>query len=87
MYAAVTTQIDIIFIVSRLARFLTNPSPEYHAAVDRVICYLHKYCGLSLQLGKADDFLVATDTLFVNNTKDRKSSQAYIMVLFRGVIR
>ena len=42
LYAAVTTRIDIAFAVSRLARFLTNPSPEHHAAADRVLHYVRK---------------------------------------------
>src|SRR4029077_18418098 len=86
LYAAVTTRIDIAFAVSRLARFLTNPSPEHHAAADRVIHYLNRHKDLGLQLGGADDFLVATDASFADNTLDRKSSQAYVMVLFGGVI-
>ena len=86
LYAAVTTRIDIAFAVSRLARFLTNPSPEHHAATDRVLHYLYRYRLLGLQLGRADDFLVATDASFADNTLDRKSSQAYVMVLFGGVV-
>ncbi|KAF7173426.1 hypothetical protein CNMCM6106_007498 [Aspergillus hiratsukae] len=86
LYAAVTTRIDIAFAVSRLARFLTNPGPEHHDAADRVLHYLYQHRGLALQLGGADDFLVATDASFADNTLDRKSSQAYVMVLFGGVI-
>jgi Reverse transcriptase (RNA-dependent DNA polymerase)/GAG-pre-integrase domain len=86
LYAAVTTRIDIAFAVSRLARFLTNPGPEHHAAADRVFHYLYRHRGLGLQLGGADDFLVATDASFADNTLDRKSSQAYVMVLFGGVV-
>jgi len=41
---------------------------------------------LGLQLGGADDFLVATDASFADNTLDRKSSQAYVMILFGGII-
>ena len=80
------TRIDIAFAVLRLARFLTNPSPEHHAAADKVLRYLYRYRRLGLQLGGADDFLVATDASFADNTLDRKSSQAYVMVLFGGVI-
>ena len=85
LYAAVTTRIDIAFAVSRLARFLTNPSPEHHVAADKVLRYLYRFRRLGLQLGGADDFLVATDASFADN-RDRKSSQAYMMVLFSGVV-
>ena len=53
--------------------------------MDKVLCYLYRFRRLGLQLGGADDFLVATDASFADN-RDRKSSQAYVMVLFGGVI-
>jgi hypothetical protein len=56
---AVLARIDIAFAVSRLARFLTNPSPEHHAAADRVIHYLNRHKDLGLQPGGVDDFLGA----------------------------
>ncbi len=40
----------------------------------------------SLQFGDGDDFVVASNSLFADNTIDRKSSQAYVMKLFGGVI-
>jgi hypothetical protein len=86
LYAAVATRVDIAFAVSRLARFLTNPSPEHHAAADRVLSYLKRHRGLGLQLGGGDHFTVASDASFADNTLDRKSSQAYVMPLFGGVI-
>src|SRR4029077_10092348 len=86
LYAAVTTRIDIAFAVSRLARFLTNPGPEHHAAADRVLSYLKRHRGLGLQLGGGDHFTVASDASFADNTLDRKSSQAYVMTLSGGVI-
>jgi hypothetical protein len=86
LYAAVTTRIDIAFAVSRLARFLTNPSPEHCAAADRVLSYLKRHRGLGLQLGGGDHFTVASDASFADNTLNRKSSQAYVTTLFGGVI-
>ena len=70
LYAAVTTRVDIAFAVSRLARFLTNPSPEHHAAADCVLHYLYRHWTLRLQLGGTDDFLVATDASFADNSLD-----------------
>lgn len=86
LYAAVITRPDVAFAVSRLARFLTNPSPKHHEAADRVFYYLRRYRGLAIQLGGGDDFLVASDASFADNTVDRKSSQAYAMKLFGGLI-
>ena len=86
LYAAVTTRADIAFAVSRLSRFMTNPAPGHHAAADRVLLYLKRYRDLGLQFGGGDDFLVASDASFADNTVDRKSSQAYAMQLFGGLI-
>jgi len=41
---------------------------------------------LALQYGGADDFEVASDASFADNTLDRKSSQAFAMKLFGGLI-
>jgi hypothetical protein len=86
LYAAVTTRVDIAFAVSRLARFMTNPGPDHHAAADRVLLYLKRYRDFGLQFGGGDEFLVASDASFADNTVDRKSSQAYAMQLFGGLI-
>uniref|UniRef100_A0A093V6S6 Copia protein n=1 Tax=Talaromyces marneffei PM1 TaxID=1077442 RepID=A0A093V6S6_TALMA len=85
MYAAVSTRLDIAFAVSRLSRFLTNPSPTHHRAADRVLLYLQSYRHLALQLGGGDGFVVASDASFADNTLDRKSSQAYVMTLYGGI--
>lgn len=86
LYAAVITRPDIAFAVSRLARFNANPSPEHHKAADQVLHYLQNTRKLALQLGGGDDFVVASDASFADNTIDRKSSQAYTMKLFGGLI-
>jgi hypothetical protein len=86
LYAAVNTRPDIAFAASRLARFLTNPGPAHQLAADRVLLYLQRTQGLGLQLGGDDDFIVYSDASFADNTIDRKSSQAYAMKLFGGLI-
>ena len=80
------TQPDIAFAASRLSRFLTNPGPTHQAVADRVLLYLQCTQGLALQLGGEDDLVVASDASFADNTLDRKSSQAYVMKLFGGLI-
>ena len=36
--------------------------------------------------GKAQSFIYASDALFIDNSVNRKSSQGYIIKLFRGLI-
>lgn len=86
LYSAVMTRPDIAFATSRLSRFLTNPGPKHQAAADRVILYLKGTGHLGLQFGGEDDFRPSSDASFADNTLDRKSSQAYAMKLFGGMI-
>jgi hypothetical protein len=86
MYAAICTRLDISFVVLRLSRFLMNLGLEHHAAADRALLFLGSYKDYALQLGGGDTFNVASDASFRDNTLDCKSSQAYIMTLFRGII-
>jgi hypothetical protein len=86
LYAAVITRPDVAFAVSRLSRFITNPGPKHHEGADRVLHYLKSTRSLALQYGRDDHFRVASDASFADNSIDRKSSQAYAMKLFGGVI-
>jgi hypothetical protein len=86
LYAAVITRPDVAFATSRLARFNTNPGPEHHRAADQVLRYLLNTSSLSLQFGGDDDFRIASDASFADNSQDRKSSQAFAMKLFGGTI-
>lgn len=86
MYAAVTTWPDVAFACSRISRFLTNPSNEHQLAADQVLLYLKRTRNYALRLGGADNLTVASDASFADNTIDRKSSQAYTISLFGGLI-
>jgi len=87
LFAAISTRPDVAFAASRLARFNTNPSEEHHKAADRVIQYLYATRGKALryrgdEAGGARALIYASDTLFIDNTLNRKSSQGYIFLLF-----
>ncbi|EED12058.1 conserved hypothetical protein [Talaromyces stipitatus ATCC 10500] len=74
------------FAVSRLSQFLSNPRLKHHQAADKILCYLERHRAYALRLGGGEDYSVLTDASFADNTLDRKSSQAYIMTLFSGII-
>jgi len=86
LYTAINTRPNVVFAVSRLARFNTNPSQQHYDAADRVLRYLARTRTLGLQLGGSDTFAVATDASFADNTIDQRSSYAYTVKLFRGVV-
>ena len=48
--------------------------------------YLQRTRALALQFTGADDFEMASDTSFADNSLDRKSSQAFAIKLFGGLI-
>jgi hypothetical protein len=41
LFAAIFTRPNIAFAISRLAKFLNNPSLAYHKAADRALMYLY----------------------------------------------
>ena len=90
LYAVIITRPDAAFAASRLSRFNSNPSPEHHHALDRLIHYLSSTRNYALQLGGADavmpDLVVASDASFADNTIDRKSSQGVAISLFSGTV-
>ena len=62
------------FTVLRLVRFLINPGPLYYKVVNKVINYLVNIKDLTLYFGGSNNLEVVNNTLFTNNTLDRKSS-------------
>ena len=82
----VTTRPDVAFTVSRLARFLINPGPLYHKITNKVISYLASIKDLTLYFGGFNNLEVVNNASFADNTLDRKSSQAFIIKLFKGLI-
>ena len=83
---AVITKPNMAFAVSQLIRFLINPSPLHHKVTNKVINYLTNIKNLTLHFGGFNNLKVVNNTLFVNNTLDRKNSQAFIIKLFKGLI-
>ena len=83
---AVITRPDIAFTVSQLTRFLINPGPLYYKITDKVINYLANIKDLALYFKGFNNLEMVNKVLFVNNTLNRKSSQAFIIKLFKGLI-
>ncbi|KAJ3558539.1 hypothetical protein NPX13_g9684 [Xylaria arbuscula] len=86
IYAAVITRPDIAFPASRLSQFNLNPSPKHHREADQTLDYLLQTQYYALKFRGGNDLIVASDSSFADNTIDRKSSQAYVIKLFGGVI-
>lgn len=85
------TRPDVAFAASRLVRFNQNPGPEHLAAAERTIQYLQETSGYSLEFGcepgdAMDGLVVSSDASFTDNTPHRKSSQAFTLQLFGGLV-
>ena len=88
-FAATTTRPDIAFATAKLAQFLTNPSPLYQAAANRVLSYLYHSRYLAIVYTKSKDnpiFLSTSDAAFADDARTRKSSFGYLIQLYGGPI-
>jgi hypothetical protein len=86
MYAAIITRPDIAYAVAQLARFMVNPGLKHHRAADRVLNYLRATSHLVLELGGGNSLEITSDASFADNLPDRKSTQAYTIRLFGGLV-
>jgi hypothetical protein len=86
LFAAISTRPDIAFAISRLAKILNNLNSTHHKAADRVLMYLYNTRQLFLRFGGQNNLMIASDASFANNSTNRKSSQAFAIKLFGGLI-
>jgi hypothetical protein len=86
LFATIFTRPNITFAILRLARFLNNLNSTYHKAADRALIYLYNIRQLFLRFGGQDNLIIASDASFADNNTNRKSSQAFAMKLFGGLI-
>ena len=88
-FTAVMSRPDVAFAVSKLAQFLTNPSPEHSSVADRVISYLYctKTLAIEFTVNKEMEILVCwSDAAFADDTETRRSSDGYLFKLYAGAI-
>ena len=67
---AVTTKLNMAFIISRLVRFLINPGSLHYKVTDKVIGYLASIKDLTLYFGGFNDLEMVNNALFADNTLD-----------------
>jgi len=93
MYCMIETRPDIAYATSVLSRFLSNPGPKHHEAAKRVLRYLKGTAnhGITYGRGKLDsmnnsDLLVYTDADWGGDHETRRSTGAYVVILYGGAI-
>ena len=88
-FAATTTRPDIAFATAKLAQYLTNPSPLYLAAANRLLSYLYYTKQLAIEFSQSkinSIFLSSFDAAFADDPKTRKSSFGYLIQLYGGPV-
>ena len=90
LFPTMITQPDIALTTSKLSSFMSNPSPLHIKLADHCIKHMYKHRHLAVKFGptggpNASVFTAASDAAFADNP-DRKSSQAYIFMLYGGPI-
>lgn len=89
MYAMVLTCLDIVFVVSRVAKFTSKPRQSHWTAVKRIFHYLSGtlHMGLSYYGSKPDLTLRGyCDVDYAGNHDDQKSRTGYLFLLANGAI-
>ncbi|EFQ91334.1 hypothetical protein PTT_11852 [Pyrenophora teres f. teres 0-1] len=98
LYAAVVSRPDVSFAASQLSQFTMNPSPEHLRYANRVLAYLQatKYYAIEF-LGSVETttevetrdeevLQLSSDASFADDPETRRSTQGYLMKLFKGPI-
>jgi hypothetical protein len=86
LFATISIRPNIAFAISQLAKFLNNFSLAHHKAANRTLMYLYNTRQLFLRFSDQDNLVIASDASFANNSTNRKSSQAFAIKLFGGLI-
>ncbi|RVW67820.1 Retrovirus-related Pol polyprotein from transposon TNT 1-94 [Vitis vinifera] len=87
MYAAQCTRVAISFAVSKLSRFISNPSVEHWKAIGRVLGYLKNTKELSLQYSKFPAILEGySDASWISSVGDNLSTTGWVFTLGGGAI-
>ncbi|RVW79629.1 Retrovirus-related Pol polyprotein from transposon TNT 1-94 [Vitis vinifera] len=85
MYVAQCTRADISFAVSKLSRFISNPSVEHWKAISRVLGYLKNTKELSLQYSKFPAILEGySDASWISSVGDNLSTIEFIALAATG---
>ncbi|WKA10744.1 hypothetical protein VitviT2T_028301 [Vitis vinifera] len=87
MYAAQCTRADISFAVSKLSRFMSNPSVEHWKAIGRVLSYLKNTKELSLQYSKFPAIIEGySDASWISSVGDNLSTTSWVFTLGGGAV-
>ncbi|XP_058742253.1 secreted RxLR effector protein 161-like [Vicia villosa] len=87
MYLMQCTRPEIIFAVSKMSRFTSNPNDEHWKAITTIFGYLLKTKNLGFHYGKFPVILEGyTDASWISSVGDYKSTTGWIFTLAESTI-
>ena len=86
MYAMVCTRPDLAFTLSRLSKYVSNPSLEHLAAAKQALRYVRSTTGSGIAYGRASDSVGYSDADHARDWDSRKSTSGFVFVLHGGAI-
>ncbi|CAM8897246.1 unnamed protein product [Rhodiola kirilowii] len=87
MYLMNCTRPDIVYSVSRLARYTSNPGTEYWKAIVRVLKYLRFTRSYGLHYTRSLEVIEGyTDASWISDIQDSKAISGYVFTLGRAIV-
>ena len=88
IYTMLYTRSDIIFTVSIMNRYQSNPDEEHWIAVKNILKYLKRIKDLFLIFERGSELRIKgyTDSDFISDLDDRKSTSRYMSTCNDGIV-
>lgn len=87
MFAATVSRPDIMYAVSVVSRYLSNPKPVHWSAVKRIFRYLRGTTSLGITYGRSNTELVGyTDSDYAGDSDTRRSTSGYVFKIGGGAV-
>ncbi|WKA06751.1 hypothetical protein VitviT2T_024636 [Vitis vinifera] len=82
------TRPDLMFIVSLISRYMGQPTELHLQIAKRVLRYLRGTTNLGIfyKKGENDKLVSFTDSDYVGDLEDRKSTSGYVFMLSSGAV-
>lgn len=82
------TRLDIMFSVSLISRYMSNPTEMHLQAAKRILRYLKGTSGYGIfyKKGEEENLLGFTDSDYAGDEEDSKSTSGYVFLLSSGAV-
>lgn len=83
-----TTRLDMMFIVSFISRYMSKPIELHLQVAKRALRYLNGTINYEIlyKKGGAEELLTFTDSDYVGDVEDRRSTSGYVFLMNFGAV-